>query len=59
MGLEIRIFDMLGRVIISSRIDNDLLNNSKKIDVSNLKSGLYLLEIILNGERSLETVIIE
>ena len=59
MGLEIRIFDMLGRVIISSTIDNDLLNNSKKIDVSNLKSGLYLLEIILNGERSLETVIIE
>ena len=50
---------MLGRVIISSTIDNDLLNNSKKIDVSNLKSGLYLLEIILNGERSLETVIIE
>ena len=50
---------MLGRVIISSRTENDLSNNFKKVDVSNLKSGLYLLEIILNGERSLGTIIIE
>ncbi|MBF8150739.1 T9SS type A sorting domain-containing protein [Winogradskyella sp. F6397] len=53
-NVEVSIYDMLGKVVISKEVDS---NNA--IEISSLKSGIYLVKIVSNGKISQHRLIKE
>ncbi len=51
---EISFYNMLGENVFSSSIANE---NSKTIDISKLASGIYMMEVLINGEKIIKKVI--
>lgn len=49
------IYDMFGRIIMK----NSFNTPEKKVDVSNLKNGVYLLEILSSGKRVTKKIMIQ
>ena len=49
---EISVFDVSGRMILKTKTENN------SIDVSQLKTGLYLLNISINGSKKTSKIII-
>ncbi|WP_425392863.1 T9SS type A sorting domain-containing protein [Ekhidna sp.] len=49
----IRILDLKGIIVFSSKLDSGKLN----LDISNLKDNIYHIEVIVDGRKSIHTII--
>lgn len=53
--IDIKIISIVGKVVIELRIDND--SKLKNIDISSLKTGVYILDINIAGQRISKRII--
>ena len=42
---NIRIINILGKVVYNERVTEDLTNTNKRIDLSNLVGGIYIVSV--------------
>jgi Secretion system C-terminal sorting domain len=57
--VNINVFDMIGKQVISEKRNEDSGNKIYNLDTSNLKSGIYLLKIITNNHQYSKQLIIK
>ena len=56
--LSVSLFDMVGSRIYFSQPEN-IKNNSIQLDVSSINAGIYLVEVVLEGQKIIKKVIVQ
>ncbi|MBK7572218.1 MAG: T9SS type A sorting domain-containing protein [Bacteroidetes bacterium] len=57
--ITVRIFDMVGKTIITNEIGVDQGNNKFSFDLANLTKGIYFVELNNSSERLVKKLIID
>ena len=56
---HISIIDMLGHTVLSTESELSEGDNKVEIDLSTLQNGVYFVEVICNGEKSIQKLVIQ
>jgi len=57
-NVSARVYDALGKVVYSQNISTVAGNNQTNLDLSSFEAGMYMIEIIENGLRSTQRIVL-